>query len=111
MQAVFYYIFIKPLILAQEKPSLGTFKSISRSSSNNKEDIDTTIPLTERDIDDGQITALGKLMNSLPLDFSSIRLIYFGYVFGYLTEAIIMAAAMSQQGFWLDDAATKSEGK
>lgn len=39
---------------------------------------------------DGDITYLGKVMAKLPLDPPMSKLIYFGYIFNILNEAIIM---------------------
>lgn len=39
---------------------------------------------------DGDITFLGKVMAQLPLDPPMSKLIYFGYIFNILHEAIIM---------------------
>ena len=59
--------------------------------------------LTLDDLKDGKLTHLGKLMNLLPMDFAQTRLIYFGYVFGFLEEAVIMACGVQQGGFWAED--------
>jgi len=39
---------------------------------------------------DGDITYMGKVMAHLPLDPPMSKLIYFGYIFNILNEAIIM---------------------
>jgi len=39
---------------------------------------------------DGDITYMGKVMASLPLEPQMSKLIYFGYIFNILNEAIIM---------------------
>ncbi|VVC33086.1 Hypothetical protein CINCED_3A021098 [Cinara cedri] len=44
---------------------------------------------------DGDITFMGKVMAQLPLEPSMTKLIYFGYIFNILNEAIIMACGIS----------------
>ncbi|XP_060863705.1 LOW QUALITY PROTEIN: probable ATP-dependent RNA helicase spindle-E [Metopolophium dirhodum] len=44
---------------------------------------------------DGDITYMGKVMAQLPLDPPMSKLIYFGYIFNILNEAIIMACGLS----------------
>ncbi|CAG4957696.1 unnamed protein product [Colias eurytheme] len=44
---------------------------------------------------DGDITHLGRLMATLPIDIKMSKLIMLGYIFGCLDESVIMAAAMS----------------
>jgi hypothetical protein len=56
--------------------------------------------VTNNDMQDGDLTHLGRLMNWLPLNHACTRLIYFGYMVGMTMEGIIMAACMNIQNFW-----------
>lgn len=60
-------------------------------------------PLSRKDLSDGQITPMGRLMSLLPMDLSMTRLVMFGYCFGFLEEAVIIACGMHQQGFFSDE--------
>lgn len=44
---------------------------------------------------DGDLTFIGRLMSSLPIDLRSSKLIILGYCFGIMTECIIIAAALN----------------
>ena len=52
------------------------------------------------DMDDGDLTPLGTLMNLLPLDLPLCRMIYFGNAMGLIMEAIIIAVGINTQNFW-----------
>lgn len=47
--------------------------------------------------DDGDLTFMGRIMESLPLDIRATRLIVMGYMFDLLDECIIMAAGLTVQ--------------
>ncbi|XP_031619138.1 probable ATP-dependent RNA helicase spindle-E [Contarinia nasturtii] len=49
---------------------------------------------------DGDLTNLGRIMSNLPVDVRSARLIVFGYCFGVLEEAIIMAAGLTSKSIF-----------
>ncbi|XP_050675302.1 probable ATP-dependent RNA helicase spindle-E [Leptidea sinapis] len=49
----------------------------------------------ENDVADGELTNLGRIMATLPLDVRVAKLIMLGHIFGCLDECVIMAAAMS----------------
>jgi len=44
-----------------------------------------------------QVSELGRLAASLPVDLGLVKLILFGHTFGFMVEAIVMAAALSLQ--------------
>lgn len=47
------------------------------------------------DINDGDITFVGRIMDTLSIDIRASRLIVFGYLFSVLEECIIMAAGLT----------------
>uniref|UniRef100_A0A182VKH7 Probable ATP-dependent RNA helicase spindle-E n=1 Tax=Anopheles merus TaxID=30066 RepID=A0A182VKH7_ANOME len=47
------------------------------------------------DLQDGDITYLGNIMSTLPLDIHLAKLVVLGYVFSVLEEAIVIAAGMN----------------
>lgn len=49
---------------------------------------------------DGDLTPLGHVMASLPLDIHMTKLIILGYIFGILQDATIIAASMSVRGLF-----------
>ncbi|KAI3379883.1 hypothetical protein SNEBB_002277 [Seison nebaliae] len=64
-------------------------------------------PLSDQD---GQITYLGHLMLSLPIDCRLTRLIFYGFLFGTVREAIVIASILSKRSFYyqsIDDSLTK----
>lgn len=50
------------------------------------------------DDEDGDLTTLGKIMSSLPIDIRLAKLVCMGHVFDVLEDCIIIAAALSTQG-------------
>ena len=64
--------------------------------------------LSDGDLADGEVTPMGKLMSIMPMNFAQSRLIYYGYIFGFINEAVVIAAGMQQQGFWLEDSAVQT---
>lgn len=48
-------------------------------------------------VNDGDLTFMGRIMESLPLDIRATRLIVMGYMFDVLEECIIMAAGLTVQ--------------
>ncbi len=46
---------------------------------------------------DGDLTWAGELMTSLPIEITLAKLVLFGFVFGKLREAIIIAAALTDK--------------
>ena len=52
------------------------------------------------DINDGDMTPVGSLMNRLPLDLAHSKLIFLGYTVGLTMEAVIIAACMQSENFW-----------
>ena len=53
------------------------------------------------DYENGHVTFLGKIMETLPLDIRLSRLIFMGYCLGPIYDCITMAACLSVQNFWL----------
>ena len=49
---------------------------------------------------DGNLTYLGKIMASLPIDIELSRLIALGYVFGLVYESVIIAACLSTKSIF-----------
>lgn len=56
------------------------------------------------DSQDGDITMIGRVMQTLPIDVSLSKLIVLGYMFSVLDEAIIIAAGLSTRGIFLKHA-------
>ena len=50
--------------------------------------------------DDGDITALGEIMASLPCDVKLAKLIVFGHIFGVLDECVIIAAGLTNKSIF-----------
>ena len=50
------------------------------------------VKLDQKDLDDGSLTPMGRIMVTMPLDLSFSRLIYFGIHLGLVDEAIVIAA-------------------
>lgn len=50
---------------------------------------------------DGDLTFLGKMMSSLPLDVRATRLIAIGYCFGLLEECVIMGTSSFYNGSFI----------
>uniref|UniRef100_A0A8C4QL78 RNA helicase n=1 Tax=Eptatretus burgeri TaxID=7764 RepID=A0A8C4QL78_EPTBU len=50
---------------------------------------------------DGEITVIGQVLATLPLDLRFGKLIVLGYIFGCLEECLIIAAALSLRSFFL----------
>lgn len=53
--------------------------------------------------EDGQLTALGKIMSSLPIDVTLTKLICLGYAFGLLEDCVNIAACLSVQNIFYTD--------
>lgn len=55
----------------------------------------------EYDYNDGEITNIGRIMASLPVDIRISKFIVLGYMFSILDEAIIIGAEMSTLGIFI----------
>ena len=64
---------------------------------------DTFWPIKGEAEGDGDLTPLGHLMTIMPLEIEVTRMLYYAYLFGFTYEGIILAAGISQEGFWLED--------
>ncbi|KAI5707002.1 hypothetical protein M8J76_016445 [Diaphorina citri] len=80
--------------LAMDPPDIGNIKRTILSL----KEIGALFPTTNGDEyreDDGDITYMGEVMSSLPVDPRVAKLIFLGYIFNLLDDCVIMAAAMS----------------
>uniref|UniRef100_A0A8D9FFL9 Probable ATP-dependent RNA helicase spindle-E n=1 Tax=Cacopsylla melanoneura TaxID=428564 RepID=A0A8D9FFL9_9HEMI len=79
--------------LAMDPPDIGNIKRTILSL----KEIGALFPTSNGEYrdDDGDITFMGEVMSSLPVDPRVAKLIYLGYIFNVLEDTVIMAAAMS----------------
>ena len=52
--------------------------------------------------DDGDLTYAGQVIGRLPVDVRLGKLILFGYTFGKVKEAVILAAALSKKSIFIN---------
>lgn len=82
-----------PLAVAMDRPKLGEIhQSIVRLKESGALLRTKNGKFEDRD---GDLTFIGRLMSSLPIDLRSSKLIILGYCFGIMTECIIIAAALN----------------
>ncbi|KAL1461994.1 hypothetical protein WDU94_013849, partial [Cyamophila willieti] len=79
--------------LAMDPPDIGNIKRTILSL----KEIGALFPTSHGEYrdDDGDITFMGEVMSSLPVDPRVAKLIFLGYIFNVLEDTVIMAAAMS----------------
>ncbi|XP_050536688.1 ATP-dependent RNA helicase TDRD9 [Daktulosphaira vitifoliae] len=85
-----------PLMLLKTAMSLPDIKNIRLTILTLKQ-VGALLPTVNGIISayDGDITFMGKVMSVLPLEPPMSKLIYFGYIFNIMNEAIIMACGLS----------------
>lgn len=65
-----------------------------------KKDPTTKKVTKEYDKEDGDLTVLGEIVSSLPIDVRLGKLVVYGYLFNLLQESVIIAAGLSNKSIF-----------
>lgn len=65
-----------------------------------KKDPSTQKVTKEYDKEDGDLTVLGEIISSLPIDVRLGKLVVYGYLFNLLEESVIIAAGLSNKSIF-----------